>query len=155
VFVPPIQLGAYLTAQRINHNLIHCEILEIGGAQGLFVAACIELGFLCQGLEPSRVALADSRQASAILGIHFRLTGGCAENLPYADESFDLLLAISVIEHVKDVRSVFQEAYRVLRPGGAFYSHTASSLCPLQNETRFFPCFSWYPDSDDEDRPHS
>lgn len=38
--------------------------------------------------------------------------------LPYADESFDLVTACDVIEHVENDGQVFRELTRVLKPGG-------------------------------------
>jgi SAM-dependent methyltransferase len=40
------------------------------------------------------------------------------EPLPFADESFDLITCLEVIEHVADERQTFGELARVLRPGG-------------------------------------
>lgn len=44
---------------------------------------------------------------------------GSIEALPFEDESFDLTLALDVIEHVPDDSRAIQELYRVLRPGGS------------------------------------
>jgi SAM-dependent methyltransferase len=41
-----------------------------------------------------------------------------AEDLPFEDDSFDLLLSTQVLEHVEDPARVVAEAGRVLRPGG-------------------------------------
>jgi SAM-dependent methyltransferase len=41
-----------------------------------------------------------------------------AEDLPFEDGSFDLLLSTQVLEHVDDPARVVAEAGRVLRPGG-------------------------------------
>jgi ubiquinone/menaquinone biosynthesis C-methylase UbiE len=41
-----------------------------------------------------------------------------AEELPFADGSFDAVISIEVIEHVPDGRRMIAECYRVLRPGG-------------------------------------
>jgi len=41
-----------------------------------------------------------------------------AEDLPFEDETFDLLLSTQVLEHVDDPARVVAEAGRVLRPGG-------------------------------------
>lgn len=122
------------------------KILEIGAAQGLFVIACQELGYTCVGIEPSSNALTVSELLKKELKTNIRIDKGFAEYLPYNDESFDLVIALSVIEHVQDVEKVFAEIFRVLKRKGSFYFETTSSLCPKQDEIRFFPFFSWYPD---------
>lgn len=38
--------------------------------------------------------------------------------LPFPDDSFDLLTALDVLEHIEDDRSTLREVARVLRPGG-------------------------------------
>jgi SAM-dependent methyltransferase len=42
-----------------------------------------------------------------------------AEQLPFEDEAFDLVLCTQVLEHVQDPAAVLSEIHRVLRPGGA------------------------------------
>jgi len=41
-----------------------------------------------------------------------------AERLPYADGTFDAVLAKDILEHVKDPGQLAREVYRVTRPGG-------------------------------------
>ena len=43
---------------------------------------------------------------------------GVGEALPYTSDSFDIVIAFDVLEHVGDPRLVFEEIARVLRPGG-------------------------------------
>lgn len=50
-------------------------------------------------------------------------------NLPFDDESFDVVTAWSVIEHVADVRHVLREWFRVLRPGGVLAMDTSDAAC--------------------------
>jgi SAM-dependent methyltransferase len=45
---------------------------------------------------------------------------GNSNNLPYADEKFQLVCAFDVVEHVQDDRLVFREVSRVLADGGCF-----------------------------------
>jgi SAM-dependent methyltransferase len=44
--------------------------------------------------------------------------GGAGEYLPFAKDSFDLVLSHEVLEHVQDDRKAIQEIVRVLSPGG-------------------------------------
>ena len=41
-----------------------------------------------------------------------------AESLPFPDNTFDFVVAAFLIVHLKDPRRFFDEAYRVLKPGG-------------------------------------
>jgi SAM-dependent methyltransferase len=47
-------------------------------------------------------------------------TAGSAEALPFPDESFDLVCAFEIVEHVPDDRAVLREIGRVLRRGESF-----------------------------------
>jgi SAM-dependent methyltransferase len=47
-----------------------------------------------------------------------------AHDLPFADESFDGVVAQAVLEHVLDPARCVAEIRRVLRPGGAVYAET-------------------------------
>lgn len=46
---------------------------------------------------------------------------GVAERLPFADGTFDAVLCLSVLEHVKDPFAAAREIVRVLRTGGELY----------------------------------
>jgi SAM-dependent methyltransferase len=48
-----------------------------------------------------------------------------AHNLPFADQSFDLVYSMAVLEHLICPLTAAIEAARVLRPGGAFFGSAA------------------------------
>lgn len=58
-----------------------------------------------------------------------------AENLTYADDTFDLVVTQDVFEHVFDIDAAFLEIRRTLRPGGAHIFTT-----PLVNKARSTEC---------------
>jgi SAM-dependent methyltransferase len=121
--------------------------LDIGAAQGLNLAALNKLGWEAVGIEPSEQAIAASAKVARQSGTDFQIVHGVGEDLPFPAETFDLVLAQSVLEHVTDPLRVFQEAGRVLRPGGVFFFHTTNALSPRQSEIAGFPLFPWYPPS--------
>lgn len=43
------------------------------------------------------------------------------EQLPFEDESFDIVLSDNVIDHARDPQGIVDEIARVLKPGGALY----------------------------------
>lgn len=122
-------------------------VADIGAAQGLFLIACDRLGYRAVGVEPFLEARETARAVADQLGASITLVDGRAEDVKLPDDSFDVVHAKSVIEHVTDADAAFREAYRLLRPGGVFWFWTASSLCPRQSEIRGFPAFGWYPNA--------
>ena len=45
-----------------------------------------------------------------------------AENLPFENKCFSFVSSYSFLDHLDDLSVVFSEAFRVLKPGGIFYS---------------------------------
>jgi len=48
------------------------------------------------------------------------LVQGVGEVLPFADDSFDVVLTMGALDHARSTAEVLEEAARVLRPGGVF-----------------------------------
>jgi|APFre7841882630_1041343.scaffolds.fasta_scaffold10053_4 ubiquinone/menaquinone biosynthesis C-methylase UbiE len=125
----------------------NARVLDVGAASGGFLAAGYQLGYNCSGVEPWEEARLNATKLSEYLNIPIHILNGTAESIPFDNDSFDVVHASSVIEHVQDVERVFKEINRVLKPGGVFWFNAASSMCPSQDEIRGFPLFGWYPDS--------
>ncbi len=121
------------------------DVLDIGAAQGQTVLALNRLGFAGRGVEPYLPAIEVSRQVGESAGCPLDIVEGVAEHLPFPDESFHVVLANSVLEHVTDLEATLSEVHRVLRPGGIFWFLSASAMCPIQGEIDRFPLFPWYP----------
>ncbi len=148
--LPTIEQRAARLLRRLERHVplaLGARILELGAAQGLYLTALTRSGYAPSGLEPWAPAIETGREVGARLGVDLDLVEGVAEKLPWPDGTFDLVLAISVMEHVTDPRQVTAEAHRVLRAGGGFYFYTCSAVCPRQSEIRRFPAFGWYPQS--------
>jgi len=91
-----------------------CDALDIGTSTGTNLRMLKELGFrYITGLDASPEAARYCQEKG--LG-KVELGDVCA--LPFADQSFDLVLATDVIEHVDNDLAALREIRRVLRQGG-------------------------------------
>jgi SAM-dependent methyltransferase len=92
-------------------------ILEIGVSDGQILYKIAEYYNLRHafGIDISKEAI----QAAIQLEIIKPLVGDFI-NIPFKNESVVFLLALAVLEHIKDVNSALREAYRVLKKGGVF-----------------------------------
>jgi SAM-dependent methyltransferase len=64
---------------------------------------------------------------------------GDVSHLPFADETFDLVTANMVVEHLAEPADQFREIARVLRPGGAFLFHTPNARSYPVRVSRLLP----------------
>jgi ubiquinone/menaquinone biosynthesis C-methylase UbiE len=51
-------------------------------------------------------------------GIRANLLLASAEEMPFPDQAFDVVISLHMVEHLKEPQRFFEEAYRVMRPGG-------------------------------------
>jgi ubiquinone/menaquinone biosynthesis C-methylase UbiE len=97
--------------------------LEIGAGTGYFT-----LHLLAAGVVRSAVAtdisprMIDVLQANAErMDLDVETAVCAAEELPFEDESFDLVLGHAILHHIPDLTRAFAEMRRVLRPGGLVF----------------------------------
>jgi SAM-dependent methyltransferase len=95
--------------------------LEIGTGTGYFTLNLLRAGLIgeatCTDISPGM--LAALRVNAQQLGLDVRSEQADAEHLPFADESFDLVLGHAVLHHIPDLPRAFAEFARVLAPGGS------------------------------------
>lgn len=106
--------------------------LDVGSGTGSNLRLLAELGFSgARGLDPSDTAIRWCREKG--LG---PVEKGDLCHLPFAGESFDVVLATDVLEHVHDEARAVAELSRVLRPGGLLLVTVPAfrSLWGLQDE---------------------
>lgn len=93
------------------------RVLDVGCGDGQISRLAARLGSSrVIGIDPTwnQVAVAAERAG----GPAFARAG--AAELPFADGTFDAVVACLVFEHIRDVDSAIAEVARVLRPGGRF-----------------------------------
>jgi ubiquinone/menaquinone biosynthesis C-methylase UbiE len=71
------------------------------------------------GIDLTDRAVEFTRQRLAYYNLHSDLRVANAEQLPFADNSFDIVYSYGVFHHSPDTAQAIHEAWRVLRPGGS------------------------------------
>jgi ubiquinone/menaquinone biosynthesis C-methylase UbiE len=97
------------------------DALEIGSGTGYFSLNLVQLGLIgnLTATDISPGMLDRLGGTAAALGLdNVKTVVTEAETLPFADESFDLVLGHAVLHHIPDLDRAFSEFKRVLRPGG-------------------------------------
>jgi 2-polyprenyl-6-hydroxyphenyl methylase / 3-demethylubiquinone-9 3-methyltransferase len=110
-------------AKRLD-SLKGLRILDIGCGGGILSEPLARLGASVVGADPSEsnIAVAQHHAAQAGLAIDYRST--TAEALAEAGESFDVVLAMEVIEHVADVGLFVDLAASMVKPDGLLFVAT-------------------------------
>lgn len=94
--------------------------LEIGSGTGYFTLNLLAAGVIgeatCSDISPGMLSTLSANAGR--LGLAVATEAADAERLPFADQSFDLVLGHAVLHHIPDLPRAFTEFERVLRPGG-------------------------------------
>lgn len=105
------------------------RVLDAGcGSGGTALSIAEETGFavgldLSPRFSDSGIRLAREKRVKNVA-----FTQGDGLRLPYRNESFDVVLSHSVIEHLPSAETYISECARVLKRGGRFYLSTAPTL---------------------------
>ena len=118
---PATELYAYLVRQHLTQS---AQLLDIGCGRGGLVEQLNQPLSQVVGIDPDWLSLREHR-----LG----LAGAVAlsDDLPFVPETFDLVFASWVLEHLPRPFLTFRSIARVLKPGGVFIFITPNGRHPL------------------------
>jgi ubiquinone/menaquinone biosynthesis C-methylase UbiE len=116
------------------------RVLIVGAGTGA------ELFYLHKNFECDLNAIEPYEKAHEILVLKAKLNGfdkekihkSCAETLPFPDDSFDLVLSYTVLEHVNDVEKSLHEMKRVVRPNGHIFVEAPNYAFPEEQHYKKF-----------------
>ncbi len=133
------------------------KLLEIGSGLGVnHIVWTKKYGIDGYGIEPSEPGFESSHDISKRLIERNQLDpskiiDSCGENLPFLDDTFDIVYSTNVLEHTTEPKMVLREALRVLKPNGilqfvypnyhSYYDGHYSVFHPPIFGKAFFP---WY-----------
>jgi len=101
------------------------NVLDLGCGRGGVAEVIWRDVRLVAGVDPDMSSLTGHR----VKGMP--VVRAVAERLPFASDSFDLVVSVWVLEHIADPLEMFIEVRRVLRPGGHFIFLTPNLRNPL------------------------
>lgn len=100
------------------------KVLDVGCGGGFSCEFMAARGVCVSGVDQSQKCIDVAIQHAHSSGLEIDYCCGVAEQLPYADQSFDVVICVDVLEHVEDVKRVVSEVARILKPNGLFFFDT-------------------------------
>jgi tellurite methyltransferase len=127
------------------------KVLDVGCGNGRNLFYFLRNGYEVFGIDPDAQAVRAVKQLSTELAPDNPLENFVvcsAENLPYRDATFDLIVCNAVLHFARDEQHfdrMLRSMFRVLKPGGYFFARLASDIGlealvkPLGNDRYLLP----------------
>jgi SAM-dependent methyltransferase len=94
------------------------SVLDVGCGAGVDLARFAKGGADVTGVDVAQSAIGLAQANFAQQGLHGRFEVANGEQLPFADNSFDLVYAHGVVQYTAQPQRLVDECRRVLKPGG-------------------------------------
>lgn len=106
-----------LNLDRIDFN--EKKILEIGLGQGADSEEIVRRGGIFSGVDLTDEAVKRTRMRFSLKDLQFkRIEQASALELPFAENSFDIVFSHGVLHHIPEIAAAEKEIFRVLKPTG-------------------------------------
>ena len=92
------------------------QILDVGAGTGRLSIELAKRGAITTALDVSLEMLTRLKEKYSLV----ETVDGEAENMPFKDSEFDIVISAFLIVHLKDPKIFFDEVYRVLKNNGIF-----------------------------------
>jgi SAM-dependent methyltransferase len=116
------------------------DVLDLGSGAGmdsLVAAQMVGPSGSVTGIDMTPEMVAKARGSVAEMGLDtVTIVEGSAEQLPFDDASFDVVISNGVIDLIPDKDAVFSEITRVLRPGGHIQLADVTIQNPVSEESK-------------------
>lgn len=92
--------------------------LDIGCGEGTNTRTVARAGAKLVGVDPSSKFIEHAKSSPENEGLSLQFQVASANQLPFDEQTFDFAISTMVFMDILDLESAFEEAYRVLKPGG-------------------------------------
>jgi ubiquinone/menaquinone biosynthesis C-methylase UbiE len=99
------------------------RVLEVGCGRGSLSCYFSEAGFDCNLIDLSESVLEIAQKIFEKNNLKAKFIVGDANNLDIADNSFDVIYSIGLLEHFEDIEKPLKEQIRVLDKGGVWFGY--------------------------------
>jgi ubiquinone/menaquinone biosynthesis C-methylase UbiE len=99
-------------------NLQECKVLDVGSAHGYLTVMLLSKGCDVISLDISPLRVIKVRDRATNRGLNPDCIAADALDLPFTNESLDIIIAGEVREHLTEPEKALNEFYRVLKPKG-------------------------------------
>jgi SAM-dependent methyltransferase len=125
-----------------GRDLRSLRVLDVGASGGIIVGELGRVFGEVVGIDIDEEGIRAGRRF--LTGPNQDLTVADAMNMPFDDESFDVIVLNHVYEHLPDARRGFDEVWRLLRPGGVAYVGAPNRLALVEPHHKLVG-LSWLP----------
>jgi ubiquinone/menaquinone biosynthesis C-methylase UbiE len=94
------------------------RVLEVGCGLGTDLLQFARGGAIVTGIDLSSTSIELVKRRFALYGLSVDARTADAEQLPFDENSFDLVYSFGVLHHTPNTQKAIDEVYRVLKPGG-------------------------------------
>ena len=102
-------------------NLLSLSVMDMGSGRGGFLIDIARRGGQAIGLELNDAYIKETIEKARQETLKIEVIKGVAEQLPFADSSFDFINFALVVEHIENPELAVKEMSRVLKRGGLAY----------------------------------
>lgn len=98
------------------------KVLDLGCGIGTQALEFARYGNTCIGIDNSPLCISKANELTKKLNLDCKFVGGLLGHDPLPENDFDIIVAISIAEHMfdNDLKKLFQQCYKILKDDGEF-----------------------------------